>query len=298
MLIDRKIPFSYVFNTVKNDLLYIVAVGLTVHFLTRYLYQFLPEMPLSIPLFMGTAISILLSFKMSQSYDRWWEARRVWGAIVNDSRNLVVQLQTFLLLDDTPAVIRRMAYRQIAWCYALGRQLRGLDPLADMDHYLSEKEQKQFKKHTNKALAIMQANAYDLKKLRQDEKIDGFAHIQINSTMVRLVDAMGMAERINNTIFPVTYKLFLHFSIYLFIIILSISLRHVSFVFEIPLLIAISAVFFLLEKAATHLQDPFKNRPSDTPVTAIARTIEVNIKHLLQEEKVPGPLKPEGYYIM
>lgn len=53
-------------------------------------------MPLGIPAFLGTAISVLLSFKMSQSYGRWWEARKVWGGIVNDSRSLVIQLQSYL----------------------------------------------------------------------------------------------------------------------------------------------------------------------------------------------------------
>ncbi|MBT0810811.1 hypothetical protein KIH41_05905 [Litoribacter ruber] len=297
MLIPKKVPYLYIISKIRYDLLYVLVVGAIVHFLTRSFYTYLPEMPLSIPMFMGTAISILLSFKMAQSYDRWWEARKVWGAIVNDSRSFTIQLQTFIDQSFSP-LIRKMAFRQIAWCYVLGRSLRGLPPLEEMEKYLEEEEIIKISKHTNKALAIQQLNARDLKELKDQGEIDSFTHVHINSTISRLIDHMGMAERINNTFFPVTYKMFLHMSIYLFVIILSISLRHVSFMFEIPLLVAISSVFFLLEKAASHLQDPFENKPNDTPVTAIARTIEVNIKQLLEEQKVPSPLKPDGFYIL
>ncbi len=109
---------------------------------------------------------------------------------------------------------------------------------------------------------------------------------------------MGKVERINNTFFPTTYRLFLHFSIYLFVVILSIALKGVEIYFEIPLLLVISSVFFLIEKSAAHLQDPFSNRPSDTPVTSIARTIEINIKQLLDEKEIPQPLQPCKFFIL
>jgi putative membrane protein len=123
-------------------------------------------------------------------------------------------------------------------------------------------------------------------------------HLQIDDTLTRLCDSMGKAERIKSTVFPVTYRLFLHFTIYLFVVILSIALKGVDTYFEIPLLTLISMVFFLIEKSATHLQDPFRNRPSDIPVTAIARTIEINIRQLLGEEDVPKTLAAEDYYLL
>jgi putative membrane protein len=109
---------------------------------------------------------------------------------------------------------------------------------------------------------------------------------------------MGKAERINSTVFPSTYRPFLHYAVYLFVITLSISLKQVNMLFEIPLLLAIAAAFFLIEKSAYHLQNPFRNRPSDIPVTAIARTIEINIRQLLGESKVPEPVQPNGFYIL
>lgn len=124
-----------------------------------------------------------------------------------------------------------------------------------------------------------------------------FSQIQLNNTLVNFSNAMGMAERIKSTIFPVTYRIFLHFFIYIFIATLSIALRDIKSYFEIPLLLTISTMFFLLEKSATHMQDPFRNRPTDTPMTAIARTIEINIKELLKESEIPKPQQPEKFYL-
>ncbi|WP_128544795.1 bestrophin family protein [Larkinella soli] len=297
MLLDRKISFAYIFNKVKVDLLIVLLIGLITNLLTVFFRGYLPEMPLTIPTFLGTAISILLSFKMNQSYDRWWEARKVWGAIVNDSRSFVIQLQSFLD-DGDPAVIRKLAYRQIAWCYSLGQSLRGQDPVEGIGPLLSETDRTAISGHVNKPLAILQLNAGDIRNLRQSSAIDVFRHVQLDQTLVRFCDSMGKAERINGTVFPSTYRHFLHFIIYLFVVSLSISLKNVQMIFEIPLLLAISAGFFLIEKSALHLQDPFRNRPSDVSVTAIARTIDINIRQLLGEKEVPEPVKPDEFYIL
>jgi ion channel-forming bestrophin family protein len=107
---------------------------------------------------------------------------------------------------------------------------------------------------------------------------------------------MGMAERIKSTVFPITYRVFLHLMIYLFVITLSISLGVVNPVYEIPLLLIISSGFFVLEKTARLLQDPFENNPTDTAMTTIATNIEINIKQLLKESEIPKPLKPDSFY--
>lgn len=297
MLLDRKISFAYIFKKVRFDLLIVLIIGLITNLLTVLVNEYLPEMPLTIPTFLGTAISILLSFKMNQSYDRWWEARKVWGAIVNDSRSFVLQLQSFLDHTDSET-LRKLAYRQIAWCYSLGQSLRGLNPLEGVDSLLSAEDNTTLLNHTNKPLAILQLNARDIRELRLQGAIDVFRHVQLDNTLVRFCDSMGKAERINGTVFPSTYRHFLHFLIYLFVITLAIALKDVEMIFEIPLLLLIAAGFLLIEKSAFHLQDPFRNRPSDVSVTAIARTIDINIRQLLSEESVPEPIQPNVFYIL
>ncbi|TRW24303.1 hypothetical protein FMM05_10750 [Flavobacterium zepuense] len=298
MLVEKRLPLSYIFGLVKYEMLIVLILGFAIHFLTENFYYYLPDMPLTIATFLGTAISVLLSFKMSQSYDRWWEARKVWGAIVNDSRSFVLQLQAFLNAGLNKDQVKTMAYRQIAWCYSLGQSLRGLPALDGCDAFLSPEDITVLNKHKNKPLGILQLNVHQISELKDKGQLSDFTHVQLNNTCVKFSDWMGMAERINNTVFPTTYRLFLHFTIYLFVVILSIGLKGIMLAYEIPLLMLISLVFFLLEKTAYYLQDPFRNRPSDTSVTAIARTIEINVRQLLDEEELPEPVTKETFYIM
>ncbi len=297
MLLNNRIPAWFIANKVKYDFIYVLIVSMIVFFITDIIRVDLPDMPLTIPTFIGTAISILLSFKLNQSYDRWWEARKVWGSIVNDSRSLVLQLQS-LVAPGNESIIKKIAFRQIAWCYCLGQALRGTNPAEGLEHYMDADDLQQLQRHSNKALAILKQHGQDIKTLKETNQLDIFAQIQFDNTIVRLCDAQGKAERIKTTIFPVTYRLFLHYIIYLFVITLSISLKEIAAYYEVPLLLLISTAFFLLEKTATHMQDPFENRPTDTAVSAIARTIEINIKQLLNETDVPKPVVPNDFYLL
>ena len=215
MLLNKRIPISYILNNVKYDLIIVLSVSLSALYVTNRYEELLPEMPLTIPAFIGTAISILLSFKLSQSYDRWWEARKIWGAIVNDSRSFVIQLQS-LTSKGNEEKIKKMAFRQIAWCYSLGQSLRELNPTDNLDGLISKEDLKEIKKHKNKPLALLQLNACDIKQLKETNQLDIFSQLQLDNTLVRLCDAQGKAERIKTTVFPVTYRLFLHAIIYQF----------------------------------------------------------------------------------
>lgn len=295
MLIDKRVPVKYILKKIKIEIIYVLIIGILVHYLTDLYRAFIPDMPIAIPAFIGTAISVILSFKLNQSYDRWWEARKVWGSIVNDSRSFVLQLQSFLPSSKS-AEIKQMAYRHIAWCFSLGQSLRGLDAVKGLDRFISDQDKQTIEGNNNKPLALLQLNAHQVKALREAGSLDVFSHVQINNTLVNFSNWMGMAERIKSTVFPVTYRMFLHFFIYVFAITLSIALQDIESYFEIPLLLTITSAFFLLEKSATHLQDPFMNRPTDTAMTTIATTIEINIKQMLGEDEVPEPLAPQGFY--
>lgn len=297
MLLNKRIPFWFIFNKIKIDLIFVSIIGIIAYAVTHLFKESIPPMPISIPAFLGTAISVILSFKLNQSYDRWWEARKIWGSIVNESRNLIIQLQS-LIREGHQKAIADIARRQIAWCYSLGQTLRELDPSAGLERFLSSEDIKKIQQHKNKPLAIQQLNAIHLGELRLQNVIDSYAHVQVNVTITNLINAQGMAERIKSTVFPATYRLFLHFFIYLFVVTLSISLSGVESYFEIPLLLVISSVFFLLERTATHLQDPFSNKPTDTAMTAIATTIEINLKQLVGDRDIPAPPAQNKFYLM
>ena len=302
MIINKRIPLYYPFKMIIVDILIISAFATVIHLISSNFIDF--KLPISFSAFFGTSISLILSFKLSQSYDRWWEARKIWGAIVNDSRSLVMQLKTFIQADNEAGkiILNKMAYRQISWCYALGQNLRRQEVMKYSKEFISEEEYILVNDKSNIPVMLLDLHYDDLKKLRKKEMISEFHEIQIESTMQRLCTSMGRAERIKNTFFPKTYRLTLRLFIYLFLILLSLSMSNSLSEFHdfihIPLLIAIAIPFFLLEKIAYQIQDPFENQPTDTAVTSIARTIEINIKVLIEDESIPEPFKPEKFYIM
>ncbi len=295
MLLHKRQSIFYILKKIEIEFFSTLVVALSVSFLTFKFSSAIQEMPISVPSFLGTAISVLLSFKLSQSYDRWWEARKIWGSIVNESRSFTLQLQS-LIVKGNDNDIRQIAFRHIAWCFSLGQSLRGLDPLENLEKYISEDDIKNISTHYNKPLAILQLNTLQIAALKNSGKMDIFSQIQLNKTLANFSNSMGMAERIKSTVFPVTYRVFLHFMIYIFVITLSISLGEINPIFETPLLLIISSAFFVLEKTATLLQDPFENKPTDTAITTIATNIEINIKQLLKEGDIPKPFEPNKFY--
>jgi len=296
MLLNKKLPLQFILNKIKLDLLYVVAIALIVYGFTRLYGDHFPEMPLTIPAFMGTAISILLSFKLGQSYDRWWEARKIWGAIVNDSRSFVIQLKSFVEGDDK--MVKKLAYRQMAFCYSLTYSLRNKETNGEVKSLLDGDDFEYIKNHDNKPLAMLNLHSRDIAQLKKDDDLDVFLQIQLDETLVRLCASMGKAERIKNTVFPVTYRLYLHFIIYIFLVTLSIALAGITIYFKMPLLLLVSIAFFLLEKTATYMQDPFNDKPTDTAMYAISRAIEINIKQLLEEKDIPEKFEADSFFLM
>jgi putative membrane protein len=303
MLINHKLPLRYLFNMIRQDIVRVFFFSILFNVFKYFFSDILPSLPAQLPTILGTSISLILAFKLNQSYERWWEARRIWGAIVNDSRTLVLELKGFIQVEnlkpnEAGSLIKKMAYRQIGWCYALGESLRDLDPTETINRYLTPEEAGYVLAQRNKPYAMLALHMQDLKNLQHQQALNAYQQVQLDATLSRLTDAMGASERINSTVFPVTYRMFVHLFIYLFLIVLSLSLVETLGPLEIPLLIIIASTLFLLEKTATYLQDPFVNMPTDTPVTAIARNIEINIRQILQDPDVPEPLEPEGFYLM
>lgn len=293
MILEKRIPLTYWFKMLRFDMLIVGVFSSVVFIMSLYLQHL--TIPFPIVAFLGTAISLLLSFKLSQSYDRWWEARKIWGAIVNDSRSFVVQIKNFSD-DAAPDIVRRMGFRQMGWCYVLGNDLRRLESLEIAKEFISKEELKVLETSKNRALTLLDFHNKDLLELHKSKIVNDFQQMQIDSTIVRLCASMGKAERIKNTFFPKTYRMTLHFFIYIFLISLSLSLTDLHNIVEIPFMMVISLPFFMLEKIALTIQDPFENKPADTPVTSIARTIEINLRQLLDEKEIPKKIVSDTYY--
>jgi putative membrane protein len=149
-------------------------------------------------------------------------------------------------------------------------------------------------------VGLLDQHARDIKLALDKGWINSFQHVELDRTLTRLTDAQGKCERIKNTVFPVTYSLYIHFSLLLFISLLPFGVIEYFGFFEVPLVVAISASFLLIEKMAIHLQDPFENKPTDTPMIAISRGIEKNLCQMLREheEHSEETARVEYYYLL
>jgi putative membrane protein len=305
MLLKKGIPLRYIFGTIRYEILAVTVYTLLINILY---YQYgLREIaiPLAIPMVLGTVLSLLLAFRSNQAYDRWWEARTIWGAIVNDSRSLVRQLTSMINNTNESEEIRhfrdQFVRRQIAWNYALGQALRKKDPLKGLDRLLSRRELNFVSKFDNVPAGLLQMHSRDLRYALQHEWINSYQQVEMDRTLTRLCDAMGKCERIKNTIFPATYSLYTHFAVIFFILLLPFALIDSLGIVEVPLVAAISASFLLIEKMAINLQDPFENKPTDTPMTSIARKVERDLLQMLEETQIPeAELEQQqpAYYVL
>jgi putative membrane protein len=303
MLLKKNIPIGYVFGKVKVELVIILVYSLAIAVIHEWFLEVPISIPLAVPAVLGTVISLLLGFRSNQAYDRWWEARQVWGAIVNDSRSLARQVLNFTESqyeeDEVHQWRKRMLRRQIAWCYSLGQSLRRMNPINGLDKYLSRRELEVLTRFSNVPMALLDQHGKDLRRALEEGYINRYQQMEIDKTLTRLCDAMGKCERIKNTVFPSTYSLYIHFSLLLFIAMLPFGVIDYFGFLEVPLVVAISASFLLIEKMAIHLQDPFENKPTDTPMTAIAGTIERDLKQLMHDQDLPEEKRQENfYYIM
>ncbi|WP_394774269.1 bestrophin family protein [Flavobacterium sp.] len=287
MLLKKRIPMKYVLGKIKVELGLVLTYTILFEIFHHYFISVAVDIPIAIPTMVGTIISLLLAFKSNQAYDRWWEARIIWGSIVNESRTLVRQMLTFYkdpeFTVEANEFKENFTKRQIAWCYSLGQALRNKDAVKPIKEFISEEELNFVKNHQNVPNAILLLHARDLRIARKDKKLNTYQQVEIDNTLSRLCDAMGKCERIKNTIFPTTYSMYIRMTLCLFILLLPFGLVSLLSWFAIPLITIIGGMFFLIERMAIHLQDPFENRPTDTPVTTISNTIEKNLMQMLNE---------------
>ncbi len=296
MLITPNIRLSRILrNTWQVDI--IMLVSCTVAYLVReYLIAYHFSIPAIIPTLLGTAIAFFIGFNNNQAYDRWWEARKVWGALVNDSRSFARALLYYTGRDQL--ISKRMVLRHLAFLYALKAYLRGTSDETSL-RYLEAGDLESIKRHTNKHNAILARQASDLQLLSEEKHIDGFRFIEINEMITRFSDSMGMSERIRNTVFPTTYSYLTKVFIWLFVVTFTLVIAETAGVYSIFLGWMIGFVFVSTQINGMSLVDPFTNNSAGVPLNQITRTIEINLLEMLGAEDIPEPVKPiNGEYVL
>lgn len=276
-----------------------VYATLVFYLFTYQNWHFL-SFPISITTILGTALSLLLGFRTNSAYDRWWEARKSWGEIVNDSRTLVRQAAAFIEapLEEKDELVSNIAHLQIAWCYALANSLRRTQVLVYADLHLTADEHQYVSAQDNIPNAILNLIQFKMAQAHQAGKIQTLLYQNIDDTLQRLCDAMGKCERVKNTVFPTQYSFFVHLVIFIFTLVLPMGLVESIGRIAIPITFTISFLFFYVEWIAYIMQNPFENGPNDIPMTSMSRSIEINLLQLIGAEKIPEKILPKNGVVM
>lgn len=305
MITKLKIPWRRIIKDLKKPMVLITIYMTCISVFDHNFRLEAIHVPIALITVPGTVIALLLGFRTNSAYDRWWEARIIWGAIVNDSRTWVRQLLTFIKFDNQKTksfqTIRKMAHRHIAWNYALTNHLRKHETFKSLEHLVESNELESLKNKSNVPNGILYNQAEDIKKLYKNGEIDSYQTVQLDETLSKLTDSMGKCERIKNTVFPSSYSLLVDLLIYMWIIFLPfglVGLVDVIGYIIIPTTTSLAFSFLVIDRIAVYMQDPFENLPSDTSMLALSRSIEINIKQELGEKKIPEPILPVNGVLM
>lgn len=255
----------------------------------------MPSVPLTI---FGGVIGVILGFRNASSYQRWWDARTLWGLIVNHSRIFARQVLTFpdglqgSEAAELQASQRRIVLLQIAYVHSLRCQLRGQPPWTELGALMPEMDWMAAKNQRNVPLYIQQQIADIVSVWFKRGWIDSLRWTALDGTLTALTNAQGGAERIKNTPLPKQYDYYPQLFVTMYCILLPLGM-----VASLKLLTPIGStlvgfMFLALDQIGRDLEAPFENDEHDVPITAISRTIEINLKQLLGDKELPDPVKP------
>lgn len=287
-----------------------------------------PWLPITL---VGTAVAFYLGFKNNASYDRLWEARKIWGGIVNSSRTWGIEVRDFVTNEyakehlspmELQTIHSRLIHRHIAWLYSLTFQLREPKPWEhnskksgesrvsfDTDakperydylkQFISTEDFAYISSKQNRAVQLLSLQSKDLKELKLKGLIDNFRHMEMNALLEKFYTLQGQSERIKNFPFPRQYASVNLFFVWLFIFLLPLGMVNEfsqmggAYVWmTIPFSIIVSWVFLTMELIGDFSENPFEGLFNDVPITALSRTIEIDLREMLDETDLPVPIKP------
>lgn len=260
---------------------------------------------------LGSALAIFLAFRANTAFGRWGEAAQSWTAIAAASRVFGRLVVTFTdahrhtpqyNADVAEPFKREMLYRQIAWVNALRLQLRGQDDWQELERFLPEGEAAALRLQPNKPLFLMQRHGKRIYDSMADGTLQGFDSFQLEGQLAALAAQQAICERIKAIPIPRQYDYFTRLFVRLFIILLpcfllkTLSADGVAWL-VIPLSGIIAFLFTTIERTGAVNEDPFENRITDVPLSALCRTIERDLRATLGETDLPPRLEPRDGYL-
>jgi putative membrane protein len=222
----------------------------------------------------GFVLSLLLAYRTNTAYDRWWEGRKLWGSLVNNSRNLAIKLSAIVNDEKDITYFRKLipAYSSVLANHLMNEEssltlFEGMD--LDIDHH---------KHKPNQIAGLLFKKANTLYLLG---KISGDQFIIINAELQSFADVCGACERIKNTPIPFSYNAFIKKFIFFFVMTLPFGFVFSLGYFVIPVVVFIFYVLASLELIAEEIEDPFGNDTNDLPLLKIASNIKKHVEEIL-----------------
>lgn len=329
----RRFSKKQIFIWTSKDLVFffiISTIPVAIYYFFGFEWMVIPALPLAL---LGTAVAFNIGFKNSNAYDRGWEARKIWGGIVNYSRTFTIMTLDYIgnlhaektiEKEELASIRKRLVYRHIAWLTALRYQLRVPKEWEHFHHkdvnkykekignhvlehtvnieevineFLSEEEMKDVLSRVNPATNLIKNQSKDISELRRRGLLDDFRHMEFTRVLEEFYNLQGKSERIKNYPLPRQYTSISYYFVMLFTMIVPFSMIGAFEVsdwrvwFVIPFSMMVSWVFFTMEKIGDYSENPFEGIGNDVPITSLSRTIEIDLKDMLDEKNLPDPLK-------
>ena len=289
----------------------------------------LPPVPWAPVAVLGTAVAFVTSFKSNAAYGRLWEARKIWGGIVNASRSFVIHLKEYVGEQDD-GVVRAAALRHVAWLTSLRYQLRqkrawesqaveanrryreatyaipedSLDVVAEIRARVSSAEWEVVGDVRNRTACLLSLHARMLRELAAAGRLTEYRHVDMARYVTDFVDLQGKCERIKNFPYPRQFETLNRVFVWLFVLILPFAVaaqlqeQQAWLWMTVPLTVLVAWVFHTMDRIGSVSENPFEGSPNDVPITQLSRAIEIDLLELVGDKVLPAPLGPQGHILM
>ena len=250
------------------------------------------EVPTTVHTLTGVALSLLLVFRTNASYDRFWEGRKMWGAIINESRNL--GRAASVVLRSSPQQLESVIHWTIAFCYSAMNDLRGKEGLGPIAEKLPPKQVAAAIAAHQTPLAVARRITYHLEAARASGAISDIVFTSLDANVQQMIDYIGACQRIHRTPLPFAYVVHLRRALILYCYSLPIALVKDFGYWTVLWTLFVTYVFAGIEEIGVEIEDPFGEDENDLPVEGFCHTIESNLLELLGEPvEAPEPSEAE-----
>jgi len=287
MIVRDRLPLNRIWPQAWKRLLVLLIFDCTVAIVYSVLHHKwislngLPVAPLA------SALTIFLAFRTNAAYGRWWEARQLWGQLVNTSRALAVQFLT--MLDDETEDTHRIPLRNtlvlhhITFTHALRCHLRRQTALPEVETFLGKSVARELSVYKNLPAGLVLRMGSLLRQARNEGMLDSFRWAAINENLTVLTNVQGACERIKNTPLPRQFDYLPSVLVNAFCWLLPLVLVEDLGLMTPIASVLISFTFIAADLMSREISNPFENTIHDIPMTALSRTIELNLREQMEE---------------